>query len=86
MPLFNLLLNIRRLGIFVSPLNRYFSQITLTNRIYLHTVYLYFAVVFFLNKKTEIIDVLGVVVFLNKALKVYMGCNSRGEMFNIQKK
>ena len=32
----------------------------------LFTVYLYFAVVFFLNKKTEIIDVLGVIFFLNK--------------------
>jgi hypothetical protein len=43
----------------------------------LFTVYtfilLYF---FFLNKKTEIIDVLGVIFFLNKAIKVYRGCNS----------
>ena len=37
----------------------------------LFTVYLYFAVGFFLNKKTEIIDVLGVIFFLNKAIKVY---------------
>ena len=36
-------------------------------------VYLYFAVVvgLFLNKKTRIIDVLGVIFFLNKAIKVY---------------
>ena len=33
-------------------------------------VYLYFAVGLFLNKKTRIIDVLGV-IFLNKAIKVY---------------
>ena len=38
----------------------------------LFTVYLDFAVgFFFLNKKTEIIDVLGVILFLNKAIKVY---------------
>ena len=49
----------------------------------LFTVYLYFAVVFFLNKKTEIIDVLGVIFFLNKAIKVYRGCNS-GEKISIQ--
>jgi hypothetical protein len=36
----------------------------------LFTVYLYFAVGFFLNK-IEIIDVLGVVFVLNKAIKVY---------------
>ena len=42
----------------------------------LFTVYLYFAVGFFFNKKTEIIDVLGVNFFLNKAIKVYRGCNS----------
>jgi hypothetical protein len=34
-------------------------------------VYLYFAVGLFLNKKTRIIDVLGVIFFLNKAIKVY---------------
>ena len=34
-------------------------------------VYLYFAVGLFLNKKTCIIDVLGVIFFLNKAIKVY---------------
>ena len=34
-------------------------------------VYLYFAVGLFLNKKTRIIDVLGVICFLNKAIKVY---------------
>jgi hypothetical protein len=28
----------KRLGIFASPLNRYFSQITLTNRIYLYKI------------------------------------------------
>jgi hypothetical protein len=33
-------------------------------------VYLYFAVGLFLNKKTCIIDVLGVIFFLNKAIKV----------------
>ena len=49
----------------------------------LFTVYLYFAVVFFLNKKTEIIDVLGVIFFLNKAIKVYRGCNSVNFFFNI---
>jgi hypothetical protein len=32
-------------------------------------VYLYFAVGLFLNKKTRIIDVLGVIFFLNKAIK-----------------
>jgi hypothetical protein len=35
------------------------------------TIYLYFAVGLFLNKKTRIIDVLGVIFFLNKAIKVY---------------
>ena len=34
-------------------------------------VYLYFAVGLFLNKKTRIIDVLGVIFYLNKAIKVY---------------
>jgi hypothetical protein len=34
-------------------------------------VYLYFAVGLFLDKKTRIIDVLGVIFFLNKAIKVY---------------
>ena len=34
-------------------------------------VYLYFAVGLFLNKKNCIIDVLGVIFFLNKAIKVY---------------
>jgi hypothetical protein len=34
-------------------------------------VYLYFAVGLFLNKKTCIFDVLGVIFFLNKAIKVY---------------
>ena len=34
-------------------------------------VYLYFALGLFLNKKTRIIDVLGVIFFLNKAIKVY---------------
>ena len=34
-------------------------------------VYLYFAVGLFLNKKTRIIDVLGVIFFFNKAIKVY---------------
>ena len=34
-------------------------------------VYLYFAVGLFLNKKSRIIDVLGVIFFLNKAIKVY---------------
>jgi hypothetical protein len=34
-------------------------------------VYLYFAVGLFLNKKIRIIDVLGVIFFLNKAIKVY---------------
>ena len=34
-------------------------------------VYLYFVVGLFLNKKTCIIDVLGVIFFLNKAIKVY---------------
>ena len=34
-------------------------------------VYLYFAVGLFLNKNTRIIDVLGVIFFLNKAIKVY---------------
>ena len=34
-------------------------------------VYLYFAVGLFLNKKTCIVDVLGVIFFLNKAIKVY---------------
>ena len=34
-------------------------------------VYFYFAVGLFLNKKTRIIDVLGVIFFLNKAIKVY---------------
>ena len=29
---------LKRLGIFASPLNRYFSQITLTNRIYLYNI------------------------------------------------
>jgi hypothetical protein len=29
---------LKQLGIFASPLNRYFSQITLTNRIYLYTM------------------------------------------------
>jgi hypothetical protein len=33
--------------------------------------YLYFAVGLFLNKKTRIIDVLGVIFFLNKAINVY---------------
>jgi hypothetical protein len=33
-------------------------------------VYLYFAVDLYLNKKTRIIDDLGV-IFLNKAIKVY---------------
>ena len=28
----------KRLGIFASPLNRYFSQITLTNRMYLYKI------------------------------------------------
>ena len=37
----------------------------------LFTVYLYFAVGFFFLNKIEIIDVLGVVVFLDKAIKVY---------------
>ena len=37
----------------------------------LFTVYLYFAVGLFLNKKTRIIDVLGVIFFLNKAITVY---------------
>ena len=36
-----------------------------------NNVYLYFAVGLFLNKKTRIIDVLGVIFFLNKAIKVY---------------
>ena len=31
---------LKRLGIFVSPFNRYFSQITLTNRIYLNKIYM----------------------------------------------
>ena len=35
-------------------------------------VYLYFAVGLFLNKKTRIINVLGVIFFLNKAIKVYL--------------
>ena len=34
-------------------------------------VYLHFAVGLYLNKKTRIIDVLGVIFFLNKAIKVY---------------
>ena len=34
-----------------------------------NNVYLYFAVGLFLNKKTRIIDVLGVIFFLNKAIK-----------------
>ena len=34
-------------------------------------VYLYFAVGLFLDKKTRIIDVLGVIFFLDKAIKVY---------------
>jgi hypothetical protein len=39
----------------------------------LFTEYLYFAVgFFFLNKKTEIIDVFGVILFLNKAIKVWV--------------
>ena len=41
---------------------------------------------FFLNKKTEIIDVLGVIFFLNKAIKTYRGCNSGEKNFNIRKK
>ena len=52
----------------------------------LFTEYLNFAVFFFLNKKTEISDVLGVIFFLNKAIKVYKVCNSRIKMFNIRKK
>ena len=31
---------LKRLGIFASPLNRYVSQITLTNRIYLYKIYM----------------------------------------------
>ena len=31
----------------------------------------YFAVGLILNKKTRIIDVLGIIFFLNKAIKVY---------------
>jgi hypothetical protein len=34
-------------------------------------VYLYFAVGLFPNKKTRIIDVIGVIFFLNEAIKVY---------------
>ena len=37
----------------------------------LFTAYLYFAVGFFFLNKIEIIDVLGVVFALNKAIKVY---------------
>jgi hypothetical protein len=37
----------------------------------LFTVYLYFAVEFFFFYKIEIIDVLGVVFFLNKAIQLY---------------
>ena len=40
---------------------------------------------FFLNK-IEIIDVLGVVFFLNKAIKVILLLQFRGKMFNIRKK
>ena len=39
--------------------------------VYPKNVYLYFAVGLFLNKKTHIIDVLGVIFFLNKAIKLY---------------
>jgi hypothetical protein len=52
-------------------------------------VYLYFAVGLFLNKKTRIIDVLGVIFFLNKAIQFMCtnrGCNSGGNIFNIRKK
>ena len=41
----------------------------------LFTVNLYFAVGLFLNKKTCIIDVLGVIFFLNKAITVYTPYN-----------
>ena len=51
---------------------------------------LYFAVGFFLNKKTKIIDVFGV-IFLFKAIKVYLfytnrGCNSGGKCSTSEKK
>ena len=52
----------------------------------LFTEYLNFAVFFFLNKKTEIIDVIDVIFFLNKAIKVYKVCNSGIKMLNIRKK
>jgi hypothetical protein len=49
-------------------------------------VYLYFAVGLFLNKNTRIIDVLGVIFFLNKVIKFMYtnrGCNSGENIFHI---
>ena len=49
-------------------------------------VYLYFAVGLFLNKKTRIIDVLGVIFFKIKNKSILTGCNSGDKIFNIRKK
>ena len=51
-------------------------------------VYLYFAVGLFLNKKTRIIDVLGVIFFFKIKQYKYTnrGCNSGDKIFNIRKK
>ena len=48
-------------------------------------VYLYFAVGLFLNKKTRIIDVLGVIFFLNKAIKSILTGGAILGIFNIRK-
>ena len=48
-------------------------------------VYLYFAVGLFLNKKTCIIDVLGVIFFLNKAIKSILTGGAILGIFNIRK-
>ena len=50
-------------------------------------VYLYFAVGLFLNKKTRIIDVLGVLFFFKLSNKSILtgGCNSGDKIFNIRK-
>jgi hypothetical protein len=79
----------------MTPNSHHLIQISIVEEysifrtINLFTVYLYFAVCLFLNKNTRIIDVLGVIFFLNKAIKFMYtnrGCNSGENIFNIRKK
>jgi hypothetical protein len=57
---------LKQLGIFASPLDQYFSQITLTNRIYLYII-----VSFNLSSIFVIIMVIGVILVIMVILEIH---------------